>query len=47
MSEKRTTTGVVRSRALQALDDLVQVDLVALGCVSGRTTTWPAALIEK
>ncbi len=38
MSEKRTTTGVVRSRASQPLDDLEQID-VAPRLVSGRTTT--------
>ncbi len=30
MSEKRTTTGVVRSRAFKSLDDFEQID-VALG----------------
>ena len=46
MSEKRTTTGVVRSRALQALDHLVQVDLAPLGGVGAHDHV-AAALMAK
>ena len=46
MSEKRTTTGVVRSRAFSP-STTSNRSISRSGVPSGRTTTWPAALMPK